>query len=137
MNLVKSPGTLEVGELIMIRNEVPRLRSSQLLMETWYVSATRSTGPYPFSSVPNNFQANCLYVSGIFVIVLIAAMRSMIRVDGLFGLTDITNFGLFGGAVKLTVTISSNVLFLVFYLPSSVVAILKGTGDNGYSMAFS
>ena len=49
---------------------------------------------------------SCLYVSGIFVIVLIAAMKSMMRVDDLLRLTDITKL-----VFKVAVTISKNFLF--------------------------
>ena len=138
MNLVKSLGTLEAGVLFMRHTEVPRSRRSQFLMETsYYVSVTRSIQQYPFGSVPNNFKASCIYNSGIFVIVLIAPMRSMIRVDDLFGSSDITKYGLFGGVVKVAVTISSNLLFAVWCPPPLVVAMLKGTGDSGYSKVFS
>ena len=75
------------------------------MMETsWYVSATGSIRWYPFGRIPNNLQSSCLYVSGIFLIVLIAAMWSVIKTDDLFGLTEITNFGLFGGVVQIAVT---------------------------------
>ena len=49
------------------------------------------------------------------------------------GSTDITNFGPFGGVVKVAVIISNNLLSAVQYLLPSVVAMIKGTGDNGYS----
>ena len=51
----------------------------------------------------------------------------MIRVDDLFGSTDITNFGLFVGAIKVTVTISNNLFFAVWRLPPLLVAMRKDT----------
>ena len=60
---------------------------------------------------------SCLYVSGIFVIVLIAAMKSMMRVDDLLRLTDITKL-----VFKVAVTISKNFLFAVWRLPPAVAA---------------
>ena len=120
MILIKSLGTLEAGEIIMRRTEVLQSRISQLLMETsCYVSATQLIRRYLFGSVPNNFQVTCLYNSGIFVVVLIGPMRSMIRVDNLFGSTDITISGLFGGVVKGIATISNILLFAVWCLRPS------------------
>ena len=138
MILIKSLGTLEAGEIIMRRTEVLQSRISQLLMETsCYVSATQLIRRYLFGSVPNNFQVSCLYNSGIFIVVLIGPMRSMIRVHNLFVSTDITISGLFGGVVKGIATISNILLFTVWCLPPSDSAMFKGTANSEYSMAFS
>ena len=138
MILIKSLGTLEAGEIIMRRTEVLQSRISQLLMETsCYVSATQLIRRYLFGSVPNNFQVSCLYNSGIFIVVLIGPMRSMIRVHNLFVSTDITISGLFGGVVKGIATISNVLLFTVWCLPPSDSAMFKGTANSEYSMAFS
>ena len=138
MILIKSLGTLEAGEIIMRHTEVLQSRLSQLLMETsCYVSATQLIRQYLFGSVPKNFQISCLYNSGIFVVVLIGPMRSMIRVDNLSGSTDITISGLFGGVVKGIVTISNILLFAVWCLPPSDSAMFKGAANSEYSMAFS
>lgn len=138
MILIRSLGTLEAGEIIMRRTEVLQSRISQLLMETsCYVSATQLIRRYLFGSVPNNFQVSCLYNSGIFIVVLIGPMRSMIRVHNLFVSTDITISGLFGGVVKGIATISNVLLFTVWWLPPSDSAMFKGTANSEYSMAFS
>ena len=133
-SLGKLRRTLESGELIMGCTEVTRSKCLRFLMETsWYVSATRLIWRYPSGSILNNFQTSCLYISGIFVIIQIAAMRSLFRLDYLFGSTDITNFVLFIGVVKVTVKISNNLLFVVWHLPPSVVATFKGAWtDMGY-----
>ena len=47
-----------------------------------------------------------------------------------------TNFGLLGGIVKVALIMSSNLLLDV-RLPPSAVAMRNGTGDSGYSIAFS
>ena len=138
MILIRSPGTLEAGEIIMRLTEVLQSRLLQLLMETsCYVSATQLIRRYLFGSVPNNFQVSCLYNSGIFIVVLIGPMRSMIRVHNLFVTTDITISGLFGGVVKGIATISNVLLFTVWCLPPSDSAMFKGTANSEYSMAFS
>ena len=138
MILIRSLGTLEAGEIIMRLTEVLQSRLLQLLMETsCYVSATQLIRRYLFGSVPNNFQASCLYNSGIFIVVLIGPMRSMIRVHNLFVSTDITISGLFGGVVKGIATISNILLFTVWCLPPSDSAMFKGTANSEYSMAFS
>ena len=138
MILIKSLGTLEAGQIIMRRTEALQSRISQLLMETsCYVSATQLIRRYLFGSVPNNFQVSRLYNSGIFVVVLIGPMRSMIRVDNLFGSTDITISGLFGGVVKGIATISNILLFAVWCLPPSDSVMFKDTANSEYSMAFS
>ena len=64
-------------------------------------------------------------------------MRSMIRVDNLFGSTDITISGLFGGVVKGIATISNMLLFAVWCLPPSDSVMFKDTANSEYSMAFS
>ena len=138
MILIRSLGTLEAGEIIMRLTEVLQSRLLQLLMETsCYVSATQLIRRYLFGSVPNNFQVSCLYNSGIFIVVLIGPMRSMIRVHNLFVTTDITISGLFGGVVKGIATISNVLLFTVWCLPPSDSAMFKGTANSEYSMAFS
>lgn len=138
MILIRSLGTLEAGEIIMRLTEVLQSRLLQLLMETsCYVSATQLIRRYLFGSVPNNFQVSCLYNSGIFIVVLIGPMRSMIRVHNLFVSTDITISGLFGGVVKGIATISNILLFTVWCLPPSDSAMFKGTANSEYSMAFS
>ena len=138
MILIRSLGTLEAGEIIMRLTEVLQSRLLQLLMETsCYVSATQLIRRYLFDSVPNNFQVSCLYNSGIFIVVLIGPMRSMIRVHNLFVSTDITISGLFGGVVKGIATISNILLFTVWCLPPSDSAMFKGTANSEYSMAFS
>ena len=138
MILIRSLGTLEAGEIIMRLTEVVQSRLLQLLMETsCYVSATQLIRRYLFGSVPNNFQVSCLYNSGIFIVVLIGPMRSMIRVHNLFVSTDITISGLFGGVVKGIATISNILLFTVWCLPPSDSAMFKGTANSEYSMAFS
>ena len=138
MILIRSLGTLEAGEVIMRLTEVLQSRLLQLLMETsCYVSATQLIRRYLFGSVPNNFQVSCLYNSGIFIVVLIGPMRSMIRVHNLFVSTDITISGLFGGVVKGIATISNILLFTVWCLPPSDSAMFKGTANSEYSMAFS
>ena len=138
MILIRSLGTLEAGEIIMRLTEVLQSRLLQLLMETsCYVSATQLIRRYLFGSVPNNFQVSCLYNSGIFIVVLIGPMRSMIRVHNLFVSTDITISGLFGGVVKGIATISNVLLFTVWCLPPSDSAMFKGTANSEYSMAFS
>ena len=138
MILIRSLGTLEAGEIIMRLTEVLQSRLLQLLMETsCYVSATQLIRRYLFGSVPNNFQVSCLYNSGIFIVVLIGPMRSMIRVHNLFVSTDITISGLFGGVVKGIATISNVLLFTVWWLPPSDSAMFKGTANSEYSMAFS
>ena len=138
MILIRSLGTLEAGEIIMRLTEVLQSRLLQLLMETsCYVSATQLIRRYLFRSVPNNFQVSCLYNSGIFIVVLIRPMRSMIRVHNLFVSTDITISGLFGGVVKGIATISNILLFTVWCLPPSDSAMFKGTANSEYSMAFS
>ena len=50
---------------------------------------------------------------GDFLICIIAAMRSMIKVNYLFGSTDITNFGLLGRVVKVAAT-TSHGLFIIY-----------------------
>ena len=138
MILIRSLGTLEAGEIIMRLTEVLQSRLLQLLMETsCYVSATQLIRRYLFGSVPNNFQVSCLYNSGIFIVVLIGPMRSMIRVHNLFVSTDITISGLFGGVVKGIATISNILLFTVWCLPPSDSAMFNGTANSEYSMAFS
>ena len=138
MILIRSLGTLEAGEIIMRLTEVLQSRLLQLLMETsCYVSATQLIRRYLFGSVPNNFQVSCLYNSGIFIVVLIGPMRSVIRVHNLFVSTDITISGLFGGVVKGIATISNILLFTVWCLPPSDSAMFKGTANSEYSMAFS
>ena len=84
-----------------------------------------------------NFLANCLYVSGIFVMVLMAVIKSMISADGFVVSINLTNFGLVGSTVKVALIMYSNLLVDVVRLPPSTVAMLNGTGDSGYSIAFS
>ena len=57
-------------------------------------------------------------------------------VDNMFESTDVTNFGLFGGVVRGRVTISNNLLFAVWHLSPSVVALLKGTEVINNFVAF-
>ena len=57
-----------------------------------------------------NSHANCLYVSGIFVMAPMAAIKSAISVDGFVVSIDMTNFGLLGGTVNVAFIMSSNML---------------------------
>ena len=122
----------------MIRVKVPRSRRSQLLIEmSLYVSATRSIQQYPLANAAKNFHASCLYVSGIFVMTLMAAIKSTISADGFVVSIDMTSFGLLGGTVKIALIMSSNLLLDILRVPPSAVAVLNGTGDSGYSITFS
>ena len=69
--------------------------------------------------------------------VLMAAIKSTISADGFVVSIDMTNFGLLGGTVKVALIMSSNLLLDVVRLLPSAVAMRNGTGDSGYSIAFS
>ena len=66
-----------------------------------------------------------------------AVIKPTISADGLVVSTDMTNFGLLNGTDKVVLIMSSNLLLDVVHLPPSAVAMLNGTGDSGYSIAFS
>ena len=65
-----------------------------------------------------------------------AAVKSAISVDGFVVSIDMTNFGLLGGTVNVAFIMSSNMLLDVVRVPPLDVAMLNGTGDSGYSIAF-
>ena len=66
-----------------------------------------------------------------------AVIKSMISADGFVVSINLTNFGLVGSTVKVALIMYSNLLVDVVRLPPSTVAMLNGTGDSGYSIAFS
>ena len=68
---------------------------------------------------------------------LIVVIKSTIRTDGFVVSIDRTNFGLLGGTVKVALVMLSNLLLDIVHMPPSAVAMLNGTGDSGYSIAFS
>ena len=65
-----------------------------------------------------------------------AVIKSTISADGLVVSIDMTKFGLLDGTGKVVLIVSSNLLLDVVHLPPSAVAMLNGTGDSGYSIAF-
>ena len=65
-----------------------------------------------------------------------AAIKSAISVDRFVVSIDMTNFGLLGGTVNVAFIMSSNMLLDVVRVPPLDVAMLNGTGDSGYSIAF-
>ena len=69
--------------------------------------------------------------------VLMAGIKSKISVDGFVLSRDMTNFGLLGGTDKVALIMSRNLLLDVVRLPPSPAAMLNGTGDSGYYIAFS
>ena len=66
-----------------------------------------------------------------------AVIKSTISADGLIVSIDMTNFGPLHGTDKVVLIMSSKLLLAAVHLPHSVVAMLNGTGDSGYSITFS
>ena len=83
-----------------------------------------------------NFHASFLYVSEIFIMALMAAIKSMISVDGFVVSIDMTNFGMLGGTIKVAFIMFSNLHLDVVRLPPLAVEMLNGTGDSGCSTDF-
>ena len=91
----------------MIRVEVRRSSTLQRLIKiSLCVSATRSIRQYSLGNAAKNFHASCLYVSGIFVMALMAAIKSMISADGFVVSIDMNNFGLLGATAKVALIMS-------------------------------
>ena len=82
---------------------------------------------YPKGSILRNFQVNVSYVSGIFVIVLMMAIKSMIQAPTL-SFAGGLSLGCCNGESHFFTITSSSLLFVVARQEPSGFARLRGTG---------